>query len=104
MQRDFNRRIFHIFENGNILKLKKIILYVIMIHYEIDFKINNEWHHTFGDSTFPSDSDFENDNYTDRDIIQNAEIIIHQYMKKGHLIGYVSRDNIRCSISILNGN
>ena len=70
-----------------------------MIHYEIDFTINGEWHHTCGDSTFPSDANFDSKNYSDADIVHNSEILIGAYMKMGHIKGYVDTSNISWSIN-----
>ena len=70
-----------------------------MMRYDIDFTIDGEWHHTFGESTFPSDKDYDKHNYTYEDVKHNAEIIIGAYMDMGHLHGYVNPNNIKVHIT-----
>ena len=70
-----------------------------MIRYDIDFTIDAEWYHTFGESTFPSDENYDKHNYTKEDIEHNAKIIIDSYMDMGHLHGYVNPSNIKVHIT-----
>ena len=70
-----------------------------MMRYDIDFTIDDEWHHTFGESTFPSDKDYDKHNYTQEDVKHNAEIIIGAYMDMGYLHGDVNPNNIIVHIS-----
>ena len=70
-----------------------------MIRYDIDFTIDGKWHHTFGESTYPSDEDYDQHNYTLEGVKHNAEIIIGAYMDLGHLHGYVNPSNIKVYIT-----
>lgn len=71
----------------------------VMIRYDIDFTIDGEWHHTSGESTFPSDDNYDAHNYTYEDILHNAIIIIGGYMGMEHLRGHVNPDNIEVQIT-----
>jgi hypothetical protein len=69
-----------------------------MMRYDIDFTIDGEWHHTFGESTYPSDLNFEKGNYTEEGVSHNARLIIDAFMDMGHLHGYVNPSNIKVHI------
>ncbi len=70
-----------------------------MIRYDIDFTIDGGWHHTSGESTFPSDENYDTHNYTYEDILHNAKIIIGAYMDMEQLHGRVNPDSINVVIS-----
>ena len=69
------------------------------MHYEIDFSINGKWHHTCGESSFPTDENFAKNNYSNDDLIWNSRTIIDGYMKMENIVGNVDEGSITCRVS-----
>lgn len=70
-----------------------------MMYYEIDFSINGQWHHTCGESSFPSDDNYAKKNYSNDDLIRNSRVLIGGYMKMENIVGDVDEGSISCRVT-----
>lgn len=70
-----------------------------MAYYSISFTLNGERHFTTGESTYPTKSDYENGDLSERMIFDNINMFISGYMDVKNLEGSINPNTIEYDIT-----
>lgn len=65
-----------------------------MAHYKISFRIGGKTYYTEGESTYPSDEEIINNNYSMDIAKDSAFIFASAYKDSFHIVGNIEKDSL----------